>query len=68
MASGSVHAIAHCCDFHSRFACRGPASGNGMANDNRTGCARILPGVVVRAVVNDNQQVNAWDCAACTNS
>ena len=67
MASGSVHAIAHYCDFHSRFACRGPASGNGMANDNRTGGARILPGIVVRAVVNNNQQVNARDCAACTN-
>jgi hypothetical protein len=36
-----------------------------MADDNRTGGARVLPGVIVRAVVNDNQQVNARDCTAC---
>ena len=68
MSTGCVNAVTHCGNLDARFACRGPASGNGMADDNRTCCARVLSRLIIGAVIDDDEQVNTRDRPACAHS
>ena len=67
MSTGRINAVTHCGNLNARFACRGPASGNGMANDNRTCCACVLSRLIIGTIIDDDEQVNARDCSACAH-
>ena len=55
VSTGCVNAVAHRGNLDARFACRGPASGNGMTDDNRTCCARVLSRLIIGTVVDDDE-------------